>query len=97
MYDTEFSSRLSVTSIIRLQTSVMMALSNDADADYAIMQKVGRRFLSVSTFLWTKPQEEPPTSSSGSSSLPLIRENKHCHEDEHLHGTYKYTIKFTIL
>ncbi|GKE83107.1 hypothetical protein Tco_1553107 [Tanacetum coccineum] len=87
VYDTEFSSRLSVASIIRLQTCAMMALSNDADADSAIMQKVARRFLSVSTFLWTKHQEESPTSASGSSSLPLIRDNKHCHEDEHLHGT----------
>ncbi|GJS54723.1 Sn1-specific diacylglycerol lipase beta [Tanacetum coccineum] len=83
VYDTEFSSRLSVASIIRLQTCAMMALSNDADADSAIMQKVARRFLSVSTFLWTKHQEESPTSASGSSSLPLIRDNKH--EDEHLH------------
>ncbi|GKE10513.1 hypothetical protein Tco_1414064 [Tanacetum coccineum] len=54
----------------------MMALSNDADADSAIMQKVSWQFLSVSTFLWTN---------SGLISLPLIRDNKHCHEDEHLH------------
>ncbi|GJT90493.1 Sn1-specific diacylglycerol lipase beta [Tanacetum coccineum] len=63
----------------------MMALSNDADPDSALMQRVARRFIFVSTFLWTKPQEESPTSASGSSSLPLIRENKHCHEDENLH------------
>ncbi|GKB39101.1 hypothetical protein Tco_0884043, partial [Tanacetum coccineum] len=45
VYDTEFSSRLSVALIIRLQTSAMMALSNDADPDSALMQRVARRFI----------------------------------------------------
>ncbi|XP_071706429.1 uncharacterized protein [Rutidosis leptorrhynchoides] len=75
VYDDEFSSRLSVASIMRLQTAAMLALSNDADADSAIMHKLARRFLTVSSYLWTKSKDSP--SASGLSSLPQTRENKH--------------------
>lgn len=85
MYDNEFSSRLSVASIMRLQTAAMLALSNDADADSAIIQKVARRFLSVTTSLWNKQEGEPST--SGLSSSPMRRENKHYKQDEPLQGT----------
>lgn len=74
---------------MRLQTAAMLALSNDADADSAIIHKLARRFLSVSTYLWTKPEEDPPA--SGSSSLPLIREHKHYNQGKLIHGTFKYT------
>ncbi|CAI9279230.1 unnamed protein product [Lactuca saligna] len=75
VYDNEFSSRLSLASIMRLQRAAMLALSNDRDADSAKMQKLARRFLSVSTYLWHKPHEEP-CSSSGSSSLPPRNEDE---------------------
>ncbi|KVH97202.1 Lipase, class 3, partial [Cynara cardunculus var. scolymus] len=80
VYDTEFSSRLSVASIMRLQTAAMLALSNDADADSAVIHKLARRFLSVSTYLWTKPQEKPPASEL--NPLPLRRESKKFNRDE---------------
>ncbi|KAI3818583.1 hypothetical protein L1987_12395 [Smallanthus sonchifolius] len=82
VYDNEFSSRLSVASIMRLQTSAMLALSNDADADSAIIHKLARRFLSVTTHLWNKHEEEP--ASSGSSSSPTRRENTHYNQGEHI-------------
>ncbi|XP_024988747.1 uncharacterized protein LOC112523389 isoform X2 [Cynara cardunculus var. scolymus] len=83
VYDTEFSSRLSVASIMRLQTAAMLALSNDADADSAVIHKLARRFLSVSTYLWTKPQEKPPASEL--NPLPLRRESKKFNRGELLH------------
>ncbi|KAL4586014.1 hypothetical protein LXL04_010644 [Taraxacum kok-saghyz] len=76
VYDNEFSSRLSGASIVRLQRAAMLALSTDADADSAVMHKLARRFLSVSTYLWSKPHEQP--SSSGSSS----NDNKHPNNGE---------------
>ncbi|KAM0011348.1 putative fungal lipase-like domain, alpha/Beta hydrolase [Helianthus debilis subsp. tardiflorus] len=83
VYDNEFSSRLSVASIMRLQTAAMLALTNDADADSAIMHKLARRFLSVTNYLWNKHEEEPPA--SGSSSSSMRRENKHDNEGEPMH------------
>ncbi|KAD7117223.1 hypothetical protein E3N88_04491 [Mikania micrantha] len=80
VYDNEFSSRLSVASIMRLQKAAMLALSNDADADSAIIHKLARRFLSVTTDLWNKHEEEP--SSSGSSSLPMRGETNHYNQRE---------------
>ncbi|KAI3764519.1 hypothetical protein L2E82_14530 [Cichorium intybus] len=81
VYDNEFSSRLSVASIMRLQRAAMLAVSNDENADSAVMRKLARRFLSVSTYIWNKPHEEEP-SSSGSNSLPPKNENEHINEGE---------------
>ncbi|XP_076905914.1 uncharacterized protein LOC143561826 [Bidens hawaiensis] len=83
VYDTEFSSRLSVGSIMRLQTAAMLALSNDADADSAIIQKLARRFLSTSYSLWNKHEDKPPASRS--SSLSTRRENSHYDHGESSH------------
>ena len=88
VYDTEFSSRLSISSIMRLQAAAMLALSNDSDADSAVINKLARRFLSVSNYLWTKPQVQPPASEL--SPLPLRRESKKFNQTELLHGTYDY-------
>nr|XP_043626389.1 uncharacterized protein LOC122597873 [Erigeron canadensis] len=90
VYDNEFSSRLSVASIMRLQTDAMLALSNDADADSAIIQKLARRFLSVSTYLWSKEEESP---ASASSSSPFIRENMHYNHSERMHESVREPLK----
>ncbi|KAI7730529.1 hypothetical protein M8C21_006242 [Ambrosia artemisiifolia] len=83
VYDNEFSSRLSVASIVRLQTAAMLALTNDADTNSAIMHKRARRFLSITNYLWNKHDEEPPA--LGSSSSSMRREKKHYNQDELMH------------
>ena len=47
MYNNEFSSRLSVASMLRLRATALKALSQDA-TDSTIISKLARRFLFVS-------------------------------------------------
>ncbi|XP_010522218.1 PREDICTED: uncharacterized protein LOC104800916 isoform X3 [Tarenaya hassleriana] len=71
--DNEFSSRLSVGSILRLQAASIKALAQDPKADTALIFRLARRFLYVSNHQRDGAKE----TTSGGSSARLSEESDH--------------------
>ncbi|XP_020261472.1 uncharacterized protein LOC109837578 isoform X1 [Asparagus officinalis] len=67
VYNDEFSSRLSVNSILRLRASAIAALSDDSSTDSAIISKLARRILSSKRYQENRMNEKSPGSSTHSS------------------------------
>lgn len=88
VYNDEFSSRLSVNSILRLRGAAIGALSDDSSPDSAIISKLARRILHVRKYQDNEDSQRSLTPSSNSS--PEIGEdNKRIIKRRPL----KYTIK----
>lgn len=50
VYNDEYSARLSVSSILRLRSAAITALSDDSSADSAMIRKLARRILHVNKY-----------------------------------------------
>ncbi|XP_057851493.2 uncharacterized protein LOC131061694 isoform X1 [Cryptomeria japonica] len=74
IYNDEFSSRLSITSILRLRAAALAALAADSSTDSAIISKLTRRLLRANKYLQGKNNEEVSVQISQSSSV--IQKNK---------------------
>ncbi|XP_024027107.1 sn1-specific diacylglycerol lipase beta isoform X1 [Morus notabilis] len=85
----EFSSRLSVGSILRLRAAAITALSQDSTADTAMIFRLARRFLYVSQYQRNRTELMEPTSDvySGTRSQNL---NNHASGSESLFDSSGY-------
>ncbi|OVA19069.1 Lipase [Macleaya cordata] len=87
VYNDEFSARLSVNSILRLRAAAITALSEDSAADSAMICKLARRVLQVSSY---RPKEEAASAPSLESGAMTSEDgNHHVHRRRH----YKYAIQ----
>ncbi|KAG8655553.1 hypothetical protein MANES_04G050700v8, partial [Manihot esculenta] len=64
VHDNEFSTRLSVGSIIRLRAAALMALSEDSNTDTTLIFRLARRFLYISKCQRGIEVKNPPESHS---------------------------------
>ncbi|KAI4334779.1 hypothetical protein L6164_013489 [Bauhinia variegata] len=58
VFGNEFSTRLSIGSVMRLRAAAIQSLSQDANADTAMILKLARRFLYVSNYQRNKIEEK---------------------------------------
>ncbi|XP_042491710.1 uncharacterized protein LOC122071424 isoform X7 [Macadamia integrifolia] len=86
LYNDEFSSRLSVCSILRLRAAAITALSQDSEADSAMVCKLARQVLYLSNYHGS--ETEPKVLSPSFHPATLTEENNSMYR-RHL----KYTIK----
>lgn len=89
VYHNEFSARLSVASLLRLQAAAMMALSEDVAADAVTIAKLACRFLSRSSLLQNKPKHKLPISELGAKSN-TSEDTNHCINGSNLRNDSKY-------
>ncbi|KAH9325410.1 hypothetical protein KI387_005588, partial [Taxus chinensis] len=89
IYNDEFSSRLSVTSILRLRTAALAALAADSSTDSAMISKLTRRLLRANKYLQGTNNEEVSVQTSQSSGSMIRRDKNHKRRQRHI----KYTIK----
>lgn len=78
IYNDEFSSRLSVTSILRLRAAALAALAADSSTDSAMISKLARRLLHANKYLWgTNCKEDSVQTSQSGSMVPRDRNQRH--------------------
>ncbi|XP_043724432.1 uncharacterized protein LOC122671340 isoform X2 [Telopea speciosissima] len=88
LYNDEFSSRLSVCSILRLRAAAITALSQDSAADSAMICNLARRVLYPNNYCGSEAEPNVLSPSFRPGTL-TIEENNHMYRRRHL----KYTIK----
>ncbi|XP_040374323.1 diacylglycerol lipase-beta isoform X4 [Rosa chinensis] len=69
VYNNEFSARLSVGSLLRLQGAAIMAMSKDTEADSAMILRLARHFLNVSKHQKDRTQVKDPASDAISGAI----------------------------
>lgn len=88
IYNDEFSSRLSVTSILRLRAAALAALAADSSTDSAMTSKLARRLLHANKYLWgTNCKEDSVQTSQSGSMVPRDKNRRHKRR------RFKYKIK----
>lgn len=87
VYNDEFSARLSVNSILRLRAASITALSEDSAADSAMIFRLARRVMQLSSF--KSNEEAVPASSLESETMTPQDSNHHIHRRRH----YNYVIE----
>jgi len=90
IYNDEFSSRLSVTSILRLRAAALAALAADSSTDSAMISKLARRLLHANKYLWGTNCKEDSVQTSQSGSM--VRRDRN---QRHKQRCIKYKIKGT--
>ncbi|MCL7038699.1 hypothetical protein MKW94_016877 [Papaver nudicaule] len=84
VYNDEFSARLSVNSILRLRGSAITALSEDSAADSAMIFRLARRVLQISSF--RSNEDTVPASTLESETMTPEDSNHYMYRRRH----YKY-------
>lgn len=69
IYNDEFSSRLSVTSMLRLRAAALAALAADSSTDSAMISKLARRLLQANKYLWGTNCKEDSVQTSQSGTM----------------------------
>ncbi|CAK9165350.1 unnamed protein product [Ilex paraguariensis] len=75
VYNNEFSSRLSVASIMRLRGAAISVLSEDATADSTVISKLARRFLFLSNHEQIKQEDRQQDSNLNSRTMTTKETN----------------------
>lgn len=96
IYNDEFSSRLSVTSMLRLRAAALAALAADSSTDSAMISKLARRLLHANKYLWGTNCKEDSLQTSQSASMQTSQSGSMVPRDEnrrHKQRHFKYKIK----
>ncbi|XP_062109907.1 uncharacterized protein LOC133821780 isoform X2 [Humulus lupulus] len=78
----EFSSRLSVGSVLRLRAAALTALSQDSTTDTTMIFRLARRFLYVSNYERNSSEVVEPTSNGYSGTIRSENQNDHAYGNQ---------------
>ncbi|ONI29108.1 hypothetical protein PRUPE_1G181900 [Prunus persica] len=83
VYNNEFSSRLSVGSIMRLRAAAITAMSQDSETDTAMILRLARHFLHVSKYQQNGTEVKDSASDVTSRAITEEKLNDHIYESEY--------------
>ncbi|XP_030493158.2 uncharacterized protein LOC115709247 isoform X2 [Cannabis sativa] len=95
----EFSSRLSVGSVLRLRAAALTALSQDSTTDTAMIFRLARRFLYVSNYERTSSEVVEPASNGYSGTKRSENQNEHTYGNQEIfdsRGREKHDHNFSL-
>ncbi|KAF4365606.1 hypothetical protein F8388_007439 [Cannabis sativa] len=95
----EFSSRLSVGSVLRLRAAALTALSQDSTTDTAMIFRLARRFLYVSNYERNSSEVVEPASNGYSGTKRSENQNEHTYGNQEIfdsRGREKHDHNFSL-
>lgn len=96
VYDNEFSSRLSVGSILRLRAAAITALSQDTKTDKATVFQLARQFLNLSECQRSGTEVNNPASDVYYGAIAGEECNHQVYESEYLNDSHGSFVLFLI-